>query len=61
MNPKNEAPHKGGATCDKLAGGARYLSNLDVERAQFLIAAHAIRPELAVMVAALAFGGAYHG
>lgn len=58
MNPKNDAPHRGGATCDKLAGGARYLSTLEAERAQFLIAAYAVRPELAVMVAALAFGGA---
>ena len=58
MPPKNEAPHRGGATCDKLAGGAHYLSNLEAQRVQFLIAAHSIRPELAVMVAALAFGGA---
>ena len=58
MPPKNEAPRNGGATCDKLAGAARCLSNLGVERAQFLIAAYAVRPELAVMVAALAFGGA---
>lgn len=58
MPPKNEAPHRGGATCDKLAGGARFHSNLEVQRAQFLMTAHCIRPELAVMVAALAFGGA---
>lgn len=31
-------------------------------QSQFLIAAHHVRPELAAMVAALAFGGgAYHG
>ena len=57
MPPKNEAPRGGGATCDKLAGGSHVLSTVDAHRAQFLIAAYAIRPELAVMVAALAFGG----
>jgi hypothetical protein len=30
-------------------------------QSQFLIAAHHVRPELAAMVAALAFGGGAHG
>lgn len=35
----------------------RPLSSLDAYRTQCLILAHAIRPEMAAMVAALAFGG----
>ncbi len=36
------------------------LTPLEVQ-AQFLVAMHNVRPELAVMVAALAFGGHGHG
>ncbi|MEP6868701.1 MAG: hypothetical protein ABJA20_09305 [Novosphingobium sp.] len=35
--------------------------SLDALRAKVLIAAHAIRPELAAMLATLAFGGGAHG
>ena len=59
MTPNNEAPRDGGATCDKLAGGSHVLSTVDAHRAQILIAAYAVRPEMAVMVAALAFGGGH--
>lgn len=59
MPPKNEAPRGGGATCDRLAGGSHLLSTVDAHRAQFLIAAYTVRPELAVMVAALAFEGCH--
>jgi hypothetical protein len=59
MTPNNDAPRDGGAKGDKLAGGSHVLSTVDAHRAQFLIAAYAVRPELAVMVAALAFGGCH--
>lgn len=36
------------------------LTPLDVQ-AQFLVAAHHVRPELAAMIAAIAFGGHGHG
>lgn len=41
----------------RLDGWTHSLDNLAASRVQFLIAANHIRPELAVMVAALAFGG----
>jgi hypothetical protein len=52
-----------GASRDLLFGGwSQPLSSLEAQQAQILIAAHHVRPELAVMIAALAFGGgAHHG
>lgn len=46
-----------GASRDHLGGWSQSLPTLETYRAQFLTLAHAVRPELAVMVAALAFGG----
>lgn len=54
----DEAPaDKAGTTCDMLAGGSRFPFTLEGYQAQFLTAAYAVRPEMAAMVAALAFGG----
>ena len=62
MPPKCKTPAGTGASRDSFAGLSLPLSNSHVIQAQFLIAAHNVRPELAAMVAALAFGGgAYHG
>lgn len=52
------SPFRGEASRDKLAGGSRFPSTLDAHRAQFLISAHAVRPERAGLLAAIAFGGA---
>jgi hypothetical protein len=62
MPLKSETPHGGGASRNSCGGCFRdSLSPLALQ-AQFLIAAHHVRPELAVMVAALAFsGGGCHG
>ena len=62
MLQKSETPHAGGVSRNSCGGSFRdNLSPIAVQ-AQFLIAAHHVRPELATMVAALAFGGgAYHG
>jgi hypothetical protein len=61
MPHKCETPHNGGASRNSCGGCFRdSLSPLTIQ-AQFLIAAHQVRPELAAMVAALAFGGHGHG
>lgn len=45
-----------------LVGASTEPLTLSAYRAQYLIGSYGIRPELATMVAALAFGGgAYHG
>lgn len=45
-----------------LVGASTESFTLSAYRAQYLIGSYGIRPELAAMVAALAFGGgAYHG
>lgn len=46
-----------GASRDSCGGRSQSLLSLDAYRAQFLTAAYAIRPEMAVMLAAHAFGG----
>ena len=59
MPYKSEAPAgKAGATREKLAGGSRFPLTLDAYRVQTLVLAHHVRPEMAGMLAALAFGGA---
>jgi len=61
MPHKCETPHNSGASRNSCGGCFRdSLSPLTIQ-AQFLIAAHQVRPELAAMVAALAFGGHGHG
>lgn len=61
MSPKSKTPAATGASRNSCGGWFRdSLSPLPMQ-AQFLIAAHHVRPELAAMVAALAFGGHGHG
>jgi len=50
-----------GASRDLHGGRSHPLPTLDAYRAQFLTLAHAVRPELAAMLAALAFDGGAHG
>lgn len=61
--PKKETPlaATGGASCNQLGGWLRDPITLSAYRAQHLIAEHGIRPELAAMVASIAFGGHGHG
>lgn len=62
MPQKCKTPAGTGASRDSFAGLSLPLSTPLAIQAQFLIAAHHVRPELAAMVAALAFGGgACHG
>lgn len=61
MPQKSKTPAGTGASRESFAGLSLPISNPLVIQAQFLIAAHHIRPELAAMVAALAFGGGAHG
>jgi hypothetical protein len=61
MPQKCETPRNGGASRNSCGGCFRdSLSPLAIQ-AQFLIAAHQVRPELAVMIAAVVFGGRGHG
>jgi len=46
-----------GASCDSLGGLSHDPFTLDAQRAQFLMVAHSIRPEVAVMLAAMVFEG----
>lgn len=57
MPPKNEAPAEAGASCDKLAGGAHFLSTFTRPAAQLprLIALHIGAETLAAL--AFAAGG----
>jgi hypothetical protein len=61
MPQKSKTPAGTGASRDSFAGLSRSLPTPLTMQAQFLIAAHHVRPELAAMVAALAFGGHGHG
>lgn len=63
QTPKNETPlaATGGASCNQRGGCLHDPLTLSAYRAQHLIAAHGIRPDLAVMVASIAFGGNGHG
>lgn len=59
MAPEQETPAgaTAGASRDCFAGLSRALPTLDAYQAQWLALAHAVRPEWAAMLAALAFGG----
>lgn len=52
---------KAGASRDLLGCWSQSLPNVDALRVQTLIFAYAVRPEVAAMIAALAFGGHHHG
>lgn len=62
MSQKCETPRDGGVSRNSCGGSFRDNLSPIALQSQFLIAAHHVRPELAAMVAALAFGGgACHG
>lgn len=61
MPHKCETPRKGGASRNSCGGWFRDPLTLSAYRAQHLIAAYGLRPELAAMLAAVAFGGGDHG
>lgn len=61
MPEKSNAPRNGGASRKSCGGLFRDPFTADGLQAQFLIAAHHIRPEMATMMAALVFGGGCHG
>lgn len=61
MLQKSKTPAGTGASRDSFADLSHSLSTPQVMQVQILIAAHHVRPELAAMVAALAFGGGAHG
>lgn len=61
MPRKCETPLVGsGASRNSCAGSFQDALTLSALRAQHLIGAYGIRPELAAMIAALAFGGGAH-
>jgi hypothetical protein len=56
----NETPagsQVAGASRDSFAGLSRDPRSLALQRAQFLMLSHAIRPDMAVMLGALIFDG----
>jgi len=57
--PKKETPlaATGGASRDSFGGLSHHSYSLALQRAQFLMLAHAIRPDVAVMLGALIFDG----
>ena len=59
QHPKKETPlaATGGASRDSFGGPSLEPFSLAHQRAQFLIMAHAIRPDMAVMLAAMVFDG----
>ena len=62
MPQKQNPTTEGRALWKALDGASAETFTLYAYRAQYLIGSYGIRPELAAMVAALAFGGgAYHG
>ena len=62
MTPTCKTPAgKAGASRDSLGGWSRFSDTVEAGRVQILIGAHHVRPELAVMLAALAWGGPHHG
>lgn len=48
-----------GASGDSFAGASHFPLSLDAHRAQFLMLAFAVRPEIAAMLAAAVFGGGH--
>jgi hypothetical protein len=57
--PEKETPPgaTGGASRDSFGGLSQTASSLALQRAQFLMLSHAIRPDTAVMLGALIFDG----
>ncbi len=62
MPPTCKSPAgKAGLSRDLLGGWSHPHPTVDALRVQTLILAHAVRPELAAMLAALVFGGQHNG
>ena len=61
MPQKCKTPAGTGASRDSFAGLSLPLSTHLAIQAQFLIGAHHVRPEMAAMIAALAFEGGGNG
>lgn len=57
MHQKSETPRSGGASRNSCGGWFRGPNTPHEVQTQFLIAMHHVRPELAAIVASLAFGG----
>lgn len=57
LNKETPLAATGGASRDSFGGLSRDPSSLAAQRAQFLMMAHAIRPDMAVMLAAMIFEG----
>lgn len=57
MSKKSETPRNGGVSRNGCAGSFRDSFTPLGLQVQILIGAHHVRPELAAMIAALAFGG----
>lgn len=57
MPHKSETPREGGASRKSCAGHFRDLPTIQSMQTQFVIASFNARPELAAVVADLAFGG----
>ena len=57
MPQTNETPHGGGASRIHLGGWMHEPLNPQTLQSQFLMGAYHVRPELAAMLADLAFGG----
>lgn len=58
MSPTYKTPAgEAGASRDGFGGPSHSLPTVQAYQVQFLTLAHAVRPEWAAMVAALAFGG----
>ena len=60
MPQKSKTPAGTGASRDSFTGPSHSLSIPLTIQTQLLIAAHHVRPELAAMIAAIAFGGLGH-
>ena len=61
MPHKSETPRNGGASRNSCGGCFHDALTLSTIRAQHLIGRYAMRPEIAVMFAAMVFGGHGHG
>ncbi len=61
--PEKKKPRQGRAevSCNQVGACLQETLTLSAYRAQHLITEHGIRPDLATMVAGLAFGGHGHG
>lgn len=63
MPQTNETPagSNAGVSCNQLGGCLQETLTLSAYRAQHLIAEHGCDPQLAAMLASIAFGGHGHG